>query len=156
MTTMQSIQDFLGLKRLAVVGVSHNPHDFTRSLFRDLRQRGYDVVPVNPSLSEVDGLACLAKVSDASPPVDGALLMTSPKATDSVVHDCEAAGVRHVWMHRASGAGAVSPAAVEYCRANGIDVVEGECPYMFLQGSSWFHQLHGFCRKVFGHYPAAG
>ena len=128
MATMQSIQDFLGLNRLAVVGVSRNPHDFTRSLFRDLRQRGYDVVPVNPSLSEVDGLACLTKVSDASPPVEGALVMTSPKATDSVVHDCEAAGVRHVWMHRASGAGAVSPAAVEYCRAHGIDVVEGECP----------------------------
>jgi predicted CoA-binding protein len=156
MTTMQNIQDFLGLKRVAVVGVSRNPNDFTRSLFRDLRQRGYDVVPVNPALTEVEGMACLAKVSDATPPVEGALLMTSPKATDAVVHDCEAAGVRHVWMYRAAGAGAVSADAVEYCRSSGIDVVEGECPYMFLQGASWPHRLHGYCRKVFGHYPAAG
>jgi len=32
-------------------------------------------------------------------------------------------------------------------------VVAGECPFMFLPETSWFHRFHGFCRKVSGKYP---
>ena len=153
MATIQSIHDFLGLKRLAVVGVSRNPKDFTRTLFRELRDRGYDVVPVNPNLAEVEGLPCLPRFQDASPPVEGVLLMTHPSGTDLVVRDCARAGVHHVWMYRAAGTGAVSPGAVDFCHSNGIDLVEGECPFMFLHGASWPHRVHGFCRKMLGRYP---
>jgi predicted CoA-binding protein len=153
MTTIQNIRDFLGLERLAVVGVSRNPRDFTRTLFRELQGRGYDVVPVNPNLSEVEGLSCLQRVQDASPPVQGALLLTHPSVTEQVVEDCARAGVHRIWMYRATGAGAVSPGAVAYCQSNGIDLVEGECPFMFLEGVSWPHRLHGFCRKMLGRYP---
>lgn len=155
MATIQGIQDFLHLKRLAVVGVSRNPNEFTRTLFRELRQRGYDVVPVNPNLTEVEGLPCLPRVQDASPPVEGVLLMTHPSVTDLVVRDCAQAGIRHVWMYRAAGAGAVSRSAVDFCQSNGIALVDGECPFMFLEGASWPHRLHGFCRKVLGRYPKA-
>ena len=151
--TIQSIQDFLGLKRLAVVGVSHDPRDFTRSLFRELLQRGYDLVPVNPNLSEVEGLKCFAHIQDVSPPVEGALLLTKPAVTETVVEDCAQAGVRRVWMYRAVGAGAVSQGAVLSCQLNSIELVEGECPFMFLPETAWPHRLHGFCRKVLGRYP---
>jgi hypothetical protein len=56
-------------------------------------------------------------------------------------------------MYRAGGKGSVSPQAVEFCEEHGIAVVPGECPYMFLQGESWFHRLHGFGRKISGAYP---
>ena len=49
MTTIQSIQDFLGLKRLAVVGVSRDPRDFTRTLFRELQGRGYHAEDIRRS-----------------------------------------------------------------------------------------------------------
>ena len=153
MTTMAQINDFLGLKRLAVVGVSRNPKDFTRSLFQELRRREYDVVPVNPDASEVDGLRCYAHVEEIQPPVEGALLMTSPAVTDQVVRECQAAGIHDVWMYRAAGAGAVSPGAVTFCEAHNMTVVAGECPFMFLPQTSWFHRFHGFCRKVTGKYP---
>src|SRR6185369_10311482 len=148
MATMGSIQGFLSLKRLAVVGVSRDPRDFTRTLFREFQQRGYDVVPVNPNVSNVEGLACVPHLRDVSPPVEGVLLLTPASASGEVVKECAEAGVQHIWMYRAGGAGAVSPEAVQYCRSNGIDVVDGECPFMFLERSAWFHRLHGFCRKV--------
>ena len=50
MSSMAIIQDFLAQKRIAVVGVSHDPKDFSRSLLRTLRERGYDAVAVNPEL----------------------------------------------------------------------------------------------------------
>src|ERR1017187_7078098 len=78
MSSLALVQDFLGQKRLAVVGVSRKPDDFSRKLFCELRDRGYDVVPVNPEVDEIDGKKCFAHLQDVQPPVDGALLMTSP------------------------------------------------------------------------------
>lgn len=153
MTTRKTIDEFLGCKRLAVVGVSRKPKDFTRSLFRELRTRGYDVVPVHPDINEIDGIPAVAHVKDASPAVDGALLLTSPAVTNEVVRECREAGIRRVWMYRAAGAGAVSGDAVGFCKSHEMAVVEGECPFMFLPDSGFPHNLHAFCRKLVGRYP---
>ena len=153
MTTLLDVQDFLALRRLAVVGVSRNPRDFTRTLFRELLQRGYDAVPVNPGTRELEGVACFGSLLDVTPPVEGALLLTSPQVTDEVLRDCARAGIHRVWLHRAGGRGAVSPQAAEFCAHNGIRAVEGECPFMFLPQSAWIHRAHGWCRKLVGSYP---
>jgi predicted CoA-binding protein len=148
MTARDHIEDFLRQPRLALVGVSRNSSDFTRTLFREFLRRGYDAVPVNPEADEIDGRRCFHRVQEITPPVDGALLFTSPKVTESVVMDCAAAGVRRIWMYRAVGRGAVSKAAVSFCKSRGIAVVPGFCPYMFWKDASFFHRLHGFFVKL--------
>ena len=50
-------------------------------------------------------------------------------------------------------AGAVNKAAVDFCEANGIDVVEGFCPYMFFKGTPFFHSPHRWVKKLTGSYP---
>jgi predicted CoA-binding protein len=155
MTTLAAVaNDFLGQRRIALVGVSRDPRDLSRSLFRELRGRGYDVVPVHPLLDSVDGVPCARRLQDVRPPVDGALLMTPPAATDQVVRDCAEAGVTRVWMHRGAGRGAVSPTAVAYCHEHGIAVVEGACPFMFLPGAGFVHRTHGFFARLFGRHAA--
>jgi predicted CoA-binding protein len=155
MTTLAvRANDFLGQHRIALVGVSRDPRDLSRSLFRELRGRGYDVVPVHPVLDSVDGVPCARRLQDVRPPVDGALLMTPPAATELVVRDCAEAGVARVWLHRGAGRGAVSPAAVAYCREHGIAVVEGACPFMFLPAAGLVHRTHGFFARLFGRHPA--
>ena len=154
-TTRRQIDDFWALKRLAVVGVSRDPKHFSNQIWQELRQRRYEAVPVNPNAAEIDGQRCYARVQDIQPPVDGVVIMTAPNVTEAVVRDCAFAGIRHVWMHRGMGGGrgSVSPAAVQYCEANGIDVVAGFCPYMFLPGTPFFHGMHAFAKKVTGSYP---
>jgi uncharacterized protein len=154
MSSMATIQDFLAQKRIAVVGVSHDPKDFSRRLLRTLRERGYDAIAVNPGLKSVDDASCYASLKDVASPIDGVLVMTSPAVTDQVVQECAQLRIPRVWMYRAGGQGAVSPQAVEFCQDHGIAVVPGECPYMFLSGERWFHRLHGFIKKVSGAYPA--
>jgi predicted CoA-binding protein len=151
---LETIQQFLASDRFAMVGVSHNPAEFSRSLWREFRNRDYDVVPVNPAVSEIDGRPCFPRVQDIMPPVKAALLMTSPAATDAVVRDCAEAGVQLVWMYRAGGAGAVSAAAVGFCAAHNIAVIPGECPYMFLEHAGFIHSCHGLIRRLTGRYPA--
>jgi len=100
---LDTIENFLAHKRIAMVGVSRESKDFSVTLFKELRRRGYEVVPVNPKTSEVLGQPCFARVQEIQPPVEAALLMTSPDVTDEVVHDCAEAGIRRVWMYRAGG-----------------------------------------------------
>ena len=153
MTAMERIQDFLGQKRLAFVGVSSRPAEFSRNLFREFRARGYDAIPVHPGVAEIDGEKCFARLQEIDPPPDGALLLTAPGVTDQVVRDCAEAGIGRVWMYRAGGTGAVSADALGFCAAKGISVVPGECPFMFLPGTPWFHRLHGLVKKITGAYP---
>jgi len=148
MTTREHIEDFLKQKRLALIGVSRKDTDFTRALFREFLKRGYDAVPVNPGTEELDGRRCFRRVQDISPPVYGALLLTQPRATESVVMDCAAAGIRRIWMYRAVGKGAVSKAAIGFCKSKGIAVIPGFCPHMFWPDAAFFHRLHGFFVKL--------
>lgn len=153
-TTLNDVRDFLAQRRIALVGLSRNPKDFSHVVFREMFQRGYDMVPVNPGATELENRRCFAHLQEITPRVDGALIMTTPQDTDRVVRDCAEAGVRRVWMHRGGGQGAVSKEAAEFCLQNGIRLVEGYCPLMFLAGTPFFHRVHGFFMKVAGGYPA--
>lgn len=153
MTPMETIRDFLAHKRFAFIGVSRQPKDFSRALFREFQTRDYEPVPVHPEAPEIEGVRCFAHLRDIQPPVDSVLLMTSPSVTNLLLRDCVEAGIRRVWFYRASGQGALSEGALEICHANGIDVIPGECPYMFFDHTSWFHRFHGFVKKIAGAYP---
>jgi O-acetylhomoserine (thiol)-lyase len=150
MTGRERIEDFLAQKRLAVAGVSHRKRDFSRLLFKEFVRRGYDAVPVNPRAGAIDGRRCFARVQDISPPVDGVLVMTSARQAESVVMDCAAAGVGRVWLYRAIGKGAVSKAAVDFCKSKGILVIAGHCPYMFWSDASLVHRLHRYVKMIAG------
>jgi predicted CoA-binding protein len=151
--SLETIEEFLAQKRVAIVGASREPKDFSVTLFRELCRRGYDVVPVNPNASEVQGHHCFARVQDIQPPVEAALLMTSPEVTNAIVKDCAEAGICRIWMYRAGGRGAVSSEAVEFCRERGIQVVPGQCPFMFWHDAGIGHRLHGLIRDIIGTYP---
>lgn len=152
MTARKTIEDFLGSRRLAVVGVSRNPRDFTRTLFRELQKRGYELIPVHPQAAEIEAVPTVAHIQDVSPPVEAALLLTTPSVTPEVIRECQQAGVHRVWIYRAGTAAAAS-STTEFCAEHGMDVVSGECPFMFLPDTGFPHNFHGFCRKLVGRYP---
>jgi len=153
MTSMQQIHDFLDLKRFAFVGVSRQPKDFSRALFREFLARGYQAVPVNPDAAEIDGQPCFARLQEIQPPVEGALFMTAPAVTDTLVRDCAGAGIKSVWMFRGAGAGAATGETIKFCESQGIGVIPGECPFMFLSRGAWYHRFHGLVRKIARSYP---
>jgi predicted CoA-binding protein len=79
--------------------------------------------------------------------------MTSAPVAESVVRECAAAGVKRVWLYRAVGRGAVSEPAVQACKDAGIDVVIGECPFMFLPEPEFPHNLHVLIKRITFTYP---
>ena len=154
--SLETIEAFLAQKRIAMIGISREPKSISVALFEELCRRGYDIVPVNPKLPSINGHRCFARVQDIDPPLSAALIMTSPEITETVVADCFAAGIKLVWMYRAGGKGAVSAKALEFCMAKGMEVIPGQCPFMFLPGAAGVHRFHGFIRKITGRYPRHG
>ena len=153
MTQMANIRDFLAEKRFAFIGVSRQPKDFSRTLFREFQAREYQPVPVHPEAAEIEGAQCFARLSDVQPPVDTVLLMIAPGLTDKIVQECVDAGVKRIWFYRATGQGAVTGSALATCEANGIATVPGECPFMFFGGTMLLHRFHGLINKITGAYP---
>jgi len=151
--SLDVIQNFLSQKRIAFIGISRERQNIGPSLFEEFRRHGYEVFAVNPKVDELLGQRCYARVQDIQPPPDAALILTSPNVTNAVVRDCSEAGIRHVWMYSSGNQGSVSPEAVEFCRAQGIEVVPGQCPFMFLDPVHSIHRFHRFINKAFGKYP---
>ncbi len=146
------IERFLATNRLAMVGLSRDPRHFSAVLFKELLRRGYDVVPVNPHALEIDGHRSFLRVQDIQPPVEAALLMTPSSASDIAVADCARAGVRRIWFYSAGSGGSLTDSALALCQSHNIEVVPGECPYMFLP-SNGFHAIHGIVNRIIGRYP---
>jgi len=147
---------FLAQKRIAVVGVSRE-QGTGNGIFTSLRQRGYEVFPVNPNATEVMGEPCYPTVQAIPGGVDAAVIVTRPEVTEAVVRDCAEAGVSHVWMHYnalfGAGNSSVSDAAVAYCREHNIDVIAGGCPLMFGEGADVGHKCMRWILGVTGGLP---
>jgi uncharacterized protein len=92
---LETMEDFLAQKRVAMIGVSRNPKPFSVVLFEELRKRGYEVIAVNPEAPQVLGQRCFARIQDVQPAVETALRMTSAEVTDAVVSDCARAEKEH-------------------------------------------------------------
>ncbi|HEY3365434.1 MAG TPA: CoA-binding protein [Symbiobacteriaceae bacterium] len=146
MPSRKVIEEFLKQRRIGVVGVSRNPKEFANMIYRTLREKGYEVYPVNPNATEVEGEPCYPSAKELPERVDGVLVMVPAGKAAAVVQDCQAAGISRVWLHRGAGPGAVSPEAVSLARAAGMAVVDGACPLMFL--GSWPHKVHRVFAKL--------
>jgi predicted CoA-binding protein len=129
--TPESVATCLRGKRLAVAGVSRHPGEAANAVFRKLRNAGYEVFPVNPNASEVEGAKCFSDVGSVPGPLDGVVIATAPEASLEIVRQCRDHGVRQIWFHRSFGNRSVSDAAIQECYAQGLDCIVGGCPLMF-------------------------
>jgi hypothetical protein len=53
--SLDSIEDFLAQRRIAMVGISREPGSYSVQQFKELSRRGCDVVPVNPKTPNIHG-----------------------------------------------------------------------------------------------------
>jgi predicted CoA-binding protein len=132
MQIREAASEFLANKRVAVTGVSREPKGHGSNIvYRRLRERGYQVFPVNPNAEQVEGDRCYRDLGSIPDGVQAVVIGTRPETAEVTMRECVDLGIQHVWMHRGPGAGSVSPAAAHYGRQRGIAVIDGGCPCMF-------------------------
>ena len=153
---MQDINEaasaFLAKKRVAVTGVSRaSKQHGSNTVYKRLRERGYEVFAVNPNAESVEGDRAYPDLGSIPGGVDAVVIGTRPERADETMHECAALGIKHVWMHRSYGAGSVSPSATAYGRRHGITVIDGGCPCMFEPTADFGHKV---MRRIYArHVP---
>jgi uncharacterized protein len=155
-TLEKKVHDFLAYKRIAVAGVSRDKrnHPAGNLIYQRLKKSGHEVFPVNPHMHTFEGDRCYPDLQSIPGRVDGVVIVTRPEVTARIVHDCNDAGVRRVWMHQSVGKGSsVSPEAVEYCRQHDISVIAGACPMMFGSGVDLGHTCMRWMLRLTGGLP---
>lgn len=148
MTSLSSVDHFLSHKHLALAGASRGGRKFGNTVLKVLTKKGYQISLLHPAAPEIDGLACYRDLTAMPPNIGGIILVVPPEQTEQLVRQAAAAGVKNVWMQQ----GSETPAAIEFCRQNGIDPIHGECILMFAQPTG-FHRFHRWVRGVTGKLP---
>lgn len=134
-----SVATFLEGRRFAVAGVSRQSAQPANAVFRRLQRNGYEVFPINPHVSQIEGTTCYRDVGAVPGRLDGVVIATPPEVSVQVVRECGEHGVPRVWFHRSVGSGSVSADAVQQCAALGIDCIVGGCPLMFCEPVDFAH-----------------
>jgi uncharacterized protein len=132
MRIREAASQFLAKKRIAVTGVSRSPRDHGANVvYRRLRERNYEVFPVNPNADQVEGDQCFHDLASIPGGVEAVVIGTRPATAELTIRECADLGVKHVWLHRSFGEGSVSDPAAAYGRQHGMTVINGGCPLMF-------------------------
>jgi uncharacterized protein len=148
----EAASEFLAHRRVAVTGVSRDPKNHgSNTVYKRLRERGYDVFAVNPNANEVEGDQAYKDLSSIPGGVEAVVIATRPEIAESAMHECAELGIEHVWMHWGAGGSSVSSAATAYGRQHGITVIDGGCPLMFGPTADFGHKI--LRRALSGHVP---
>jgi len=151
-TIKEAASEFLAHKRIAVTGVSRKPKDHgSNTVFKRLRDRGYEVFAVNPNAVEVEGARSYHDLGSIPGGVGAVVIATAPDKAEGTMRECAELGIKHVWMHRSYGQGSVNPTATAYGRKHGITVIDGGCPLMFDPVADFGHKVMRFVGA--GHVP---
>jgi len=117
----RKIESFLSAGPYAVVGASRDRGKYGNKVLRCYLQHGLEVYAVNPSATEVEGVASVSSLRQLPTPVRGISVITPPDVTERVVENAPAAGAEFVWMQP----GAESAAAVTRAETLGLTVISG-------------------------------
>ncbi|MDI6886440.1 MAG: CoA-binding protein [archaeon] len=118
------IKDFLKKGNVfAVVGVSSNPEKYGHQVYKDLKEAGYTVYPVNPHINKVLGDVCYHSLSELPEKPDVVDTVVPPAVTEKIVEECKGLGIERIWMQP----GSESEKAIDFCRRNNIKVVHDMC-----------------------------
>ncbi|MCG8608242.1 CoA-binding protein [bacterium] len=108
---------------IAVVGATDNPSKYGYVIYRDLKNKGYSVYPVNKQRKTVDGAPAFSTVADL--PVTPTIIniVVPPEETASVLRQSLELSLMNVWVQP----GAESPQVLTMLQENGFNYLANAC-----------------------------
>lgn len=148
-TSRKSIETFLEEKKMAVTGVSRDPKKFGYQVYHALKNKGYEVYPLNPMTTEIDGERCYQNLSEIPSHVNNLLILSSRDKTVAIVKDAIKKGIKNIWIQQMSD----SKEAIDIATSGNVNLVSGQCILMFAEPVEGFHKFHRGVKKFFGALP---
>lgn len=116
------------VRTIAIVGATNNPARPSYIVFKYLKERGYDVIPVNPRLAghDVLGIPALGRLSQIGRPIDMVEIFRASTEAGSVTDEALALDPlpQVIWMQLSVR----DDAAASRAEAKGVRVIMNRCP----------------------------
>ena len=74
------------MKSVVILGASNKPERYSYKAFQLLREQGCDVILVNPTLSEIEGVPVIASLDDIHKPVDIVSVYVRPQIAETLLY----------------------------------------------------------------------
>ena len=88
--------------RIALVGASNNHHKLGNRIYRDLRSKGYDVIPVNPKDKQIEGDRTYSSIEMMEELPDIVNFVVPPPIAMKVAQEAVELGINHLWFQPGS------------------------------------------------------
>jgi predicted CoA-binding protein len=148
MVTLRQIEEFLGSGPIAIAGVSRNPKKFGFAAFKELKEKGMNVIPVNPHADEIHGSKVYHDIKSLPPDVKGLIIMTRKDQTAGVIREAKEKGIKQIWIQQMAD----SKEALKELEGSGINYITKECILMHYKPHS-IHKFHGVINRFFRRFP---
>jgi predicted CoA-binding protein len=148
MVTLKQIEEFIASEPIAMVGVSRDPKKFGFAAFRELKEKGMNIIPVNPHAEEIHGSKAYHDLKSLPSGVKSVIIMTPKAVTATVVKEAKEAGIRQIWIQQ----NADTKEAVAELQGTDINYITGQCILMYYKPHS-IHKFHGKIKRFFGRFP---
>ena len=148
MATLKQINEFLDSQPIAMVGVSRNPKKFGYTAFKELKEKGMKIIPVNPKADQIMGEKSYPSVKALPSDVNGIIILTKKDKTAGIVREAKERGINQIWIQQMAD----SKESLIELNGSGINFVTGECILMHYKPHS-IHKFHGRLKKFFGRFP---
>jgi uncharacterized protein len=116
----------VGVKTIAIVGLSPKEERPSNQIGDYLLSQGYDIIPIRPATDEVLGIKAYPSLKAYGKPVDLINIFRRPEAVPEIVDQAIALKCKVIWMQEGishSGAAAKAETA-------GLSVVQNKCIYV--------------------------
>ena len=148
-TLEEAARAFFADKRIAVVGVSRKSGTSpANAIYKRLRKGGHTAYAVNPNAETVEGDTCYPNLAALEGQVDAAIIATRPELAPELVEQCGTLGIKLAWVHGTFAAPGVSADTQEAARNNGVTLIAGSCPMLFLEPVDPAHRCLRWFRRV--------
>ena len=121
--TDDQLRQIYSLKNIAVVGMSKNPEKAAHYVPKYLMEKGYNIIPVNPTASEILGKKCYPTLLDIPVKVDVVDVFRPSEQVQPVIDEAIQIKPKVVWLQE----GIHNSQAENDARKTGIDVVFNRC-----------------------------
>ncbi|MFH0794780.1 MAG: CoA-binding protein [bacterium] len=117
------ISEFLAAESFAVVGASNNPAKYGNLVYRDLRDGGRKVFPINPNAREIEGDPCYPDLKSLPEKPQVVVFVAPPEISLKVAKQAYELGIRKFWFQP----GAEGDEVLAFCAQHGLEVVHSMC-----------------------------
>ena len=110
-------------RNIAVVGISNKLGRPSLTVASYLKGQGYRIIPVNPTIQDVNGEKCYPDLGSIPEKVDVVDIFRKPEDVLPVVEEAIRIGAKTVWMQE----GIVNEEAARKAKEAGLQVVMDKC-----------------------------